>query len=738
VLLLITGLIFLQQSNEVLKENGRQLFNAVQDAENQKRIAEEARQSALTAAKRLAIRQAYSSLAKDDLPTARSLLISSDAFGSSSSQGLDERLLRHLISNQPLRPTPQSANVEEIVYIPSRELFAVAGVEGIVRLHRSADGKVVDELRFEPEISVRALAVSRDGNLLAIGKAAKPELVGSVSNDVVFWALDDRTPPVPLLDFPATVESLAFSPDGNRLAVGNRYEPVQIVNLAEPQSRQIIDSSRRCEDLVWSDDGRRVLLTPETGKLRACDPNTGEISADFKAVEKVHRFAWSPDQRWIAYTVALKPVLYVLDTWAPGKTALELTHRNGIAQSISFSSDGKNLYCGLISGHLLKWDTSDFEAGSKLPRSEVAADVIGVMDGEIVSALAVGYNGSLMAGSATGELCLFTGDHQDATQHGQPAGTHAAVLSKDGRFAITGHDSGAVTQVLVSTGEQTTLLPACDSPVAQLALSDDTKLLVIGWSDARIAFMDLGTGKVIQQESLSLQWGNSPASVMCILSRPNSDHLLVVVDQAILHCYHITRGQIPLARPVDHPIQLESRAWAIAPFRENSALIIADQIESIDLRQATRQWIAPNPEGEYLNACGAMDENTGSFVTGGHDGRLRRFATTWDIAETSLRWEPSNAADQSVRSISAITISPDGRYIFTGSDKGDVAIWEFESLLHIGEIAVGNEKGRITDIGISEDQNTIMFHQDTTDENLNDFKSGLNLIRLSGDHSRRK
>jgi WD40 repeat protein len=146
-----------------------------------------------------------------------------------------------------------------------------------LRLWDTARGKELRKWDFPKGWNRFPPVISADGTCLAVG----------VDNSVLLYDCTSDKPPK-LLEFDATIETLAFSPDGRRLAVALRDSPVQLWDLSTRKHVRDLGNkfAFHLAGLCFSPDGKCLacrtlagvtLLDIATGKARAqLQPYFGE------------------------------------------------------------------------------------------------------------------------------------------------------------------------------------------------------------------------------------------------------------------------------------------------------------------------------------------------------------------------------------------------------------------------------------------------------------------------------
>ncbi|MDC0157277.1 PA14 domain-containing protein [Verrucomicrobia bacterium] len=178
------------------------------------------------------------------------------------------------------------------------------------------------------------------------------------------------------------IASLAFSPDGKRLAAGS--EDYRIA-LLDPINGKVLRSFVAHEGdviaLAFSPDGTRLASGSHDLTVKIWDSSSGKKLLTLAGhAEPVDAVAYSPDGKSIATAIDKTHVrLWDANT---GKTLRDLEGQQGQVLSLAFSPDGKRLAAGNREGFIMQWDLA---SGKKLtmvpPRTvyDTAARAVNVM-----------------------------------------------------------------------------------------------------------------------------------------------------------------------------------------------------------------------------------------------------------------------------------------------------------------------------------------------------------------------
>src|SRR5262249_3716986 len=141
------------------------------------------------------------------------------------------------------------------------------------------------------------------------------------------------------------VWSVAFSPDGKRLASVSHDPGIRLWDVATGKPERVLANEQGFWSVAFSPDGKRIAAGELDGTVVVYDATTGEKLRTLPAAKsQVRAVAFSPDGSLVAGTTTLG----VVNVWevATGHLRQALPGRGGPSAwswSVAFSADGKTL-----------------------------------------------------------------------------------------------------------------------------------------------------------------------------------------------------------------------------------------------------------------------------------------------------------------------------------------------------------------------------------------------------------
>jgi WD40 repeat protein len=577
-------------------------------------------------------------------------------------------------------------------------------------------GTLVDSLQVSPRLitflhghtdSVFSLWVHPNGNILASC---------SLDGTVIFWDLQTHQPiGEPLQVNDGGVRAVAFSPDGNLLAVGADHLTlwdVRDVNTPQHLGEPISAGESGVTTLAYAPDGTMVAAGLFDGTVRLwniTDPNAPQaVFTLSEHKDRIIEIAISADGTMLASASQDSSVR--LWNLADGTQIRALENQNGRMVTVSFSPDSTRLAAGGADTNIYIWNIADLRAAD--PAAAVEPALTYTAHTTEVTDLIFSPDGTLLASGGGDQVLILwdtTGDGENDARRvprlvGHSNWINAVVFTPDSRYVMSASDdfSIAVWDARRNESLGRTLYSAPDN-VLFAAYSPDASLIAASQRNGVVILLDAANGGEIGR------FEGHTDDVEDLVFTPDGTQLITSsVDQTVRIWDVASRtllltltgaaddvigvavspdGRIIAAGDIDGRIHLWDRATG-APLREP---LIGDS-----------RWVkalAFTPDGT-------------SLITGGRDGYIRVWNTsTWELRAERLEHNrgirqlvvnadgtllASSSLDESIilwdtstwqplspqvyghnNRIDGLAFSPDGRYLASGSlDSTDnIALW---------------------------------------------------------------
>jgi eukaryotic-like serine/threonine-protein kinase len=541
-----------------------------------------------------------------------------------------------------------------VAFSPDGKRLATGSGDGTVKIWDVDTGKEVRTLR-ENGVVIRSVAFSPDGKRLAAGGDDETVMIWDAATGQKTLSRTRRTRAVRSmwerfglpnlnwlgllfgvssigfdLNFDLCITSVAFSPDGKRLATGSLGHSVKIWDATTGQ--EILMLRGHVNGLVsvaFSPDGRQFATAGGDDKtVQTWDLASGREMLILRGhTETVGSVAFSPDGKWLATSGGDAVRIWDLAT---GREILFLRGPNGGA-GVAFSQDGKRLAAG-------------------------SGDKANIWD------LPTGQEMLTLCGPAP-----FSGDGSEEL------GVSSVAFSPDGKRLATGSDSVRIWDA--ATGREMLTLPV---RAISVAFSMDGRRLATG-SEEKTAIWDAATGR----EMLALR-GHAPffdkvtgeLSVSSVAFSPDGRRLATVGCLLTPTIWDAVTGQ-KLLTLRGHAADVSTVAFSpdgkrLAAGSTDKTVGIWDTVTGQKLltlrgHAADVSTVAFSPDGKRL-ATGSDDKTVMISAPRSSDKTVKIWDTVTGQELLTLRGHAAG--------VSTVAFSPNGKRLATGSNDKTVKIWD--------------------------------------------------------------
>ncbi|GEM_PF-5392573 len=500
-------------------------------------------------------------------------------------------------------------NYLDLAFLPDGKALVTLESDGRARFRETSTGKSRCEFGDDKE-RVHCMAVSPVGRRLAGGGSG---------GKVVLWnlATGDRTLEIALIGEEAT--SLAFLPRGITLLVGTSRGVVRSFDV--DSGRTLLSFGERpggVTRLAVSADGRAVACLRGDGKVSLFDPGSGDEIGSVQGETPCRVLAFHPTEELLSFDDG--PAARTWRYREESSPEAPLGHLRHVS-TISVSPDGKRVLTSGREGSLVVWDVEARRAA--LSFRHPPHD-----DPRIAQAFA-----------------------------NRPGPGTCAVLSTDGREAITTGLDGFIRFWDTATGEACGSTPGLWAEVMGLARSPDGSLLATIGEEPCVRLWEAG-GRT-EGDRIDLA-GRRPYWVGFL---GGGSLLVAFCSDGALHVLDVATRTLVLRLPLP-----SAGLVGAASSPDGSTLAACDGEGGLHLWEvASGQEVLRSMTRGKLTAPLEFDP-TGSRVACACDAGV--VVLDAGTGEVLLR------ADAGQGRVSSLAWAPDGRRLFTGGTDGSIVVWD--------------------------------------------------------------
>ncbi|MEC4811681.1 MAG: NB-ARC domain-containing protein [Scytonema sp. PMC 1069.18] len=491
---------------------------------------------------------------------------------------------------------------------------------------------------------VLSVAFSPDGELLALG---------DTNGEIRLYQVSDWKQLLLCKGHTNWVVSLAFSPDGKTFASGSRDYIVKLWNVS---TGECLQSLQEHDDEVWSvafsPNGNTLISGSDDHTIKLWSVNTGQCLKTFKGhTSWVCSVTLSKDERMLVsgsddHTIKL----WDINTSQCLKTFQG--HGDGV-RAIALSPDGKMLASG-SEDHMVKlWDVSNGEC-------------LKTFQGHSNEVYSVAFSpqGNLLASGSfdqTVKLWDISTRENIKTLQGHHSWVWSVAFNLLGNLLVSASYDQTVKLWSIHTGECLKTIKGYTNQVLSVAFSPDGQTLASGSHDSIVRLWNVSTG-----QCLKIFQGHR-AAIQSIAFSPNGQTLATGSHDSSVKLWDVITGQ-NLRTFQGHQALVGSVAFCpdgqtLASGSYDFSVRLwdvntAQALQTFQEHQAAVWSVAFSPQGTIL-ASGALDHTIKLWdVSIGECKRTLQGHTNW---------------------VWSITISPDGELLASTSPDGTLRLWSLST-----------------------------------------------------------
>ncbi len=381
-------------------------------------------------------------------------------------------------SQQPRATLPSHPKkINALAFSPKGDLLASGSDEGQLRLWDMAAQK---ERWSRKQNKVRGLALTPDGRFV----------VACADKGVHRWNSASGAEEGKPISLAVSVNTMALSPDGKRLAAAAHQPAVLLIDLAtgkliEPSSGH----KKAARAVFFAADGRSLFSGGLDRAIKRWDlVSTGESTvASGGDLRGVQALAFSPSDQLIAAAAWWDPLVQLLDL--AGKSQGALAGHKGGVYAVAFAPDGKTAATVGADESLRLWD---IPSGSERLRRAAVKGIGGVAfspDGRVLA----------YSGPGNGVVIFNRWASWQVVGKGHSAAVEAVAFAPDGKTVASGSIDKTVRLWDVATGQELARLGQHDNRGISLLFTPDGSTLISSAWDGKVIFWKL-TGQAKRQE----------------------------------------------------------------------------------------------------------------------------------------------------------------------------------------------------------------------------------------------
>ncbi|MBI4750202.1 MAG: TIR domain-containing protein [Acidobacteria bacterium] len=490
---------------------------------------------------------------------------------------------------------------------------------------------------------VNAVAYSPDGNLIAVGSGNLVYLYQSQTG-VLVQVLEGHQ------DW---VSSVAFGGGGERVASGSYDGTVRVWNVERGEVVQVLEGHQDwVSSVAFVVDGKRVVSGSNNGTVWVWDVERGKVMQVLEGHQSgVSSVAFGMNGKRVA-SGSYDKTVRVWDVERGEVVQVLEGHQSGVS-SVVFGMDGKRLASGSADRTVRVWDVE---------RGEVVQVLEGHQSG--VWSVAFGVDGKQVAsGSSDKTVRVWDVERGEVVQvlEGHQSGVRSVAFGVDGRQVASGSSDKTVRVWNADRGEVMQVLIGHQSEVKSAAFGVDGKRLASGNHDGTVWVWNVERS----EEAQALEGHKS--RVWSVAFGRDGKWLASGSDGGTVRVWNVERGEVVQVL-IGHQAWVSSVTFGI----DKKELVSGSGDMTVRVWDLEQRQLVQALEGHksWVTSVTFGGINGRSLASGSADGTVR----IWNIEQGhAIQVLRSNQSG-----VSSVAFGVEEQQLASGNDDGTVHVWDVE------------------------------------------------------------